>query len=158
MHYGYAFLQDFFKFDFTRDIDHTPEYFVRKNIKAFIDDAILIPHPVLPDTYNLTSSGFRKLKRFSGFLKTYFEAYSPALYFFKTYPQNAVKPKDRLKKILTRGNRMYKVNEIERKESLSKIYYQNAIDYFTSQGIKGSENKEKIDYFVERIQVHNNHI
>lgn len=158
LHSGYTFLQDFFKFDFTRDIDHTPEYFVRKNIKAFIDDAILIPHPVLPDTYNLTSSGFRKLKRFSGFLKTYFEAYSPALYFFKTYPQNAVKPKDRLKKILTRGNRMYKVNEIERKESLSKIYYQNAIDYFTSQGIKGSENKEKIDYFVERIQVHNNHI
>jgi glycerol-3-phosphate O-acyltransferase len=158
LHSGYAFLQDFFKYEFTYDIDHAPEYFVRKNIKAFIDDAILIPHPVLPDTYNLTSAGFRKLKLFSSFLKTYFEAYAPALHFFKTYPQNSMKSKDRLKKILTRGNRMYKVKEIERKESLSKIYYQNAIDYFTSQGIKGSENKEKIDYFVERIQIHINHI
>lgn len=158
LHSGYAFLQDFFKYEFAYDLDQTPEFFVRKNIKAFIEDAILIPHPVLPDTYNLTSSGYRKLKLFSSFLKTYFEAYTPALHFFKTYPQNALKPKERLKKILTWGNRMYKVKEIERKESLSNIYYQNAVDYFISQGIKGSENKEKIDYFEKRVQVHINHI
>ena len=48
---------------------------MRKTIKAFIDDAMLMPHPTLPDTYNITSAGFRKLKLFASFLRTYFESY-----------------------------------------------------------------------------------
>ena len=31
------------------------------HLKAFIDDAILMPHRSLPDTYNITATGFRKL-------------------------------------------------------------------------------------------------
>ncbi|MEJ2658378.1 MAG: 1-acyl-sn-glycerol-3-phosphate acyltransferase [Desulfobacterales bacterium] len=68
LHDDYKFLQYFFKYEFAYDVDKTPEYFVRKNLKAFIDDAILMPHPKLPDTYNLTSSGFRKLQLFSRFM------------------------------------------------------------------------------------------
>jgi glycerol-3-phosphate O-acyltransferase len=151
LHSGYAFLQELFKNEFASDLDRTPEYQVRKNIKAFIDDAILMPHPTLPDTYNLTSFGFRKLKDFASFLKTYLEAYTVTLDFFKRYHHNGISPKDQLRKIQTRGNRMYKLNEIANKESLSKIYYQNAVDFFLSQGIKSSDDQEKIEVFRNRI-------
>ena len=152
LHSGYGFLQEFFKNEFAYDVDRTSEYFLRKNIKAFIDDAILIPHPTLPDTYNLTSEGFRKLKLFSGFLKTYFESYWIVLNFFMRYPQNFIKTKNRLKKIESIGNRMFKRKEIERKEALSAINYKNAVDFFITHGVKGSDNNEKIEFYADAIQ------
>ena len=74
------------------------------------------------------------------------------LNFFMRNPQDAVKPKDRIKKITARGNRMYKRKEVERKEALSKVTYQNAIEFFTSKGIKGSDNTEKIEIYASAIQ------
>ena len=158
IHPGYSFLQEFFKNEFAYDVDKKLEYFVRKNIKAFIDDAILLPHPTLPDTYNLTSAGLKKLKIFSRFLKTPFESYWIVLNYFMRHPLNHDNKKDRLKKIQARGNRMYKRKEVERKEALSKINYQNAIDYFVAHGIKGSDDTEKIEYYSETIQKYLNHL
>jgi len=152
LHSSYTFLQEFFKNEFTHDVDHAPEYFVRKTIKAFIDEAVLMPHQTLPDTYNLTSAGHRKIKLFSNFLKTYFESYWVVLNFFMIYPKNHVEPKNRIKKIQSMGNRMYKRNEIERIESLSKVNYSNAVKYFISNGIRGSEDKEKIQIYADTIQ------
>ena len=57
-----------------------------------------------------------------------------------------------MKKIQSIGTRMYKRREIELKESLSKINYTNAIDFFASRGIRGSENQEKITPYSEAIQ------
>ena len=37
------------------------------------------------------------------------------------------------------GNRLYKNKGIERKESLSKVNFQNAIDFFIYHGIRGSD-------------------
>ena len=158
LHADYLALQYFFKYEFAYDVDSTAGYYVRKNIKAFIDDAILMPHPTLPDTYNMTSSGFRKLKLFSSFLKTYFESYWIVLNFFMQHPQDSIKIKDRLKKIDAIGNRMYKQKETERKESLSTINYSNGIDFFTTNGVKGSEDKEKIEYYTNEIQKYRNYI
>ena len=152
LHARYAFWQDFFKYEFAYDVDQIPEFYVRKCIKAFIDDAIVIPHQTLPDTYDVTPSGFRKLKLFALFLKTYFESYWIVINYFKRKPHNSLKAKDRLKKIAARGDRMYKRKEIERKEALSKINYQNAVDFFTSKGIKGADDSEKIDFYAEAIQ------
>ena len=151
LHADYKFMQHFFKFEFAYDIDKTPEYNVRKSIKAFIDDAILMPHQTIPDTYNITSSGFRKLRLFSIFLKTYFESYWIVLNFFQNNSLNSIDTKDRLKKIASNGSRMHKRHAIERPEALSKVSYQNALDFFTSQGIKGSENKEKIEFYAAGI-------
>jgi glycerol-3-phosphate O-acyltransferase len=158
LHADYTFLQDFFKYEFVHDIERTPEYFVRKNIKVFIDDAMLMPHPTLPDTYNLTSEGYRKLKLFASFLKSYFESYWIVLKFFTRNPSNSIKSKDRLKKIQARGNRMYKSKEIERKEAISKINFKNAVNYFTSQNLKGSEDTEKIEFFTDSIQKYLTHL
>jgi glycerol-3-phosphate O-acyltransferase len=151
LHADYNFLQYFFKYEFAYDVDKTPEYFVRKNLKAFIDEAILMPHPKLPDTYNLTSSGFRKLQLFSRFLKPYFESYWIVLNYFMKYPQNSTKAKERLKKIETIGNRMYKKKEVERIEALSIINYNNGIEFFNYNGVKGSDDNEKILFYADGI-------
>ncbi|MBN1932141.1 MAG: 1-acyl-sn-glycerol-3-phosphate acyltransferase [Desulfobacterales bacterium] len=158
LHSGYTFLQEFFKFEFAYNVDRTTESVVRKTIKSFIDDAILMPHPTLPDTYNLTSVGFRKLKFFSSFLKTYFESYWIALNFFMRYPKNSINAKERLKKIQVTGNRMYKRKEIERKESLSKINYENAIEFFITHNIRGSDDIEKIDFYADTIRRYLKHL
>jgi len=152
LHASYKFLQNLFKFEFAYDIDKSPEFYVRKSIKAFIDDAILMPHQTIPDTYNVTSAGLRKLRLYSIFLKTYFESYWIVLNFFQNHSQNSMKAKDRLKKIENSGKQMYKRREIERQEALSKVSYQNAIDYFTSKGIRGSDSTEPIKFYTEAIQ------
>jgi glycerol-3-phosphate O-acyltransferase len=152
LHARYAFWQEFFKCEFAYDMDNRPEFNVRKNIKAFIDDSIVIPHQTLPDTYDVTPSGFRKLKLFSLFLQTYLESYWIVLNYYMRNPQNSVKPKDRLKKITARGNRMHKRKEIERKEALSKVSYLNAVELFTLSGIKGSDDMDKIEIYADAIQ------
>ncbi|RPJ17888.1 MAG: glycerol-3-phosphate acyltransferase [Desulfobacteraceae bacterium] len=152
LHHGYAFQQNFFKYEFAYNIDKTPEYFIRKNIKAFIDDAILVPHPTLPDTYNITSSGLNKLKSFAVFLKPYYESYFVVLNYLMKTERNDIDAKERVKRIQTIGNRMYKNHEIERKEALSKVYYSNAIDFFNNKGIKGSDEIDKIKFYEDAIQ------
>ena len=158
LHSSYKFFQEFFKNEFTPDISKTPKNHVRKNIKAFIDDAILVPHPTLFDTYNVTSSGFRKLKLYSGFLRPYFESYWVVLAHFNRYPNNSVKAKDRLKKIQSLGNRMYKRQEIKLREAVSRVNFKNASDYFVQHGIRGSDDQEKIDFYYEKIQAYINYL
>ncbi len=149
---SYSFLQDLFQNEFAPDMDRSPEYFIRKNIKAFIDDAILMPHPTLPDTYNLTSSGFRKLKFFSNFLKPYFESYLVVLNYFRQNKIISDDPKVRKKKFEATGNRMYKNNEIELKEALSSINYNNADKFFITKGINGSNKGGKIDFYSDEMK------
>ena len=148
----YRFLQDFFKNEFAYDVDHSITEIIDKNIETFIQAGILLNHPTLPDTYNLTSAGLKKLKVYSGFLRAYFESYWIALNYFMRYSQNSVDPKDRLKKIQSVGNRMFKRNEIELEEALSRVNYDNAVGYFTSNGVKGLENIEKIEFYADEIQ------
>ncbi len=149
---GYIFLQDFFSNEFSSDPDKMPEHHVHKSIKAFINEAILMPHPTLPDRYNLTSAGFRKLKLFAGFLSAYFESYWVALHFFIRYPRDFVEAGDRVKKIQTMGNRMFKRKEIERPEALSLINCKNAVDFFISKGVKGSEDEEQAEFYKKKIR------
>ena len=63
-------------------------------------------------------------------------------------PENMIKP---VKKIESVGNRLYKNEEVERKEALSKVYYNNATNYFISRGITGPENEDGIAFFEEKI-------
>jgi len=152
LHTGYAFWQDFFKCEFAYDTENKPEFIVRKSIKVFIDNAIVVPHKTLPDTYDITPAALRKLNLFALFLKTYFESYWIVLSYYKRNPHNSANSKDRLKKIASRGNRMYKRKEVDRRESLSKVSYQNAVEFFTGKGIKGSDDTEKIKVYEEVIQ------
>lgn len=154
VHHHYAFLKEFFQLEFIFDPDDEIEKAVRKNIKAFIDDALLMPHPVMPDTYNLTSSGFRKLQLFAEFLAPYFDSYWVVLNFFMRYTDKSIFDiKDPIKKIQGMGNRMFKRQEITHIEGLSRINYKNAVSYFTQHGLINPEtDTEKLDYFVKKTQ------
>lgn len=146
LHADYKFLQDFFKYEFAYDVDQPPEFTVRKTLKAFIQEAILIPHRSLPDTYNITSAGFRKLLFFASFLKTYFESYWVVFSVLKAYGRRELVKKERVKKIRALGLRMYKQQEIERKEALSMVNYENGLAYFNYQKIRGKEDEEKLAF------------
>jgi glycerol-3-phosphate O-acyltransferase len=154
LHATYKFLTEFFENEFIFDYEQSIEYVVRKNIKAFIDDAIIMPHPTLPDTYNLTAAGFRKLNLFAAFLTPYFESYWVVLNFFMKYTkQSILEIKDHMNKIQSLGNRMYKRKEIERIEALSKLNYQNAVTFFIAHGITEPEkDKEKIEFYADIFQ------
>jgi len=152
LHSDYEFLQEFFKYEFAYDVDKTATFMVRKTLKAFIDDAILMPHRSLPDTYNITATGFRKLLYFASFLKTYFESYWVVLKVLKAYNRGTLVKKECMKSIRALGNQLYKQQEIERREALSQINYENGLTFFNFKGIRGAEDEKKIEYYTEVIQ------
>ena len=110
-----------------------------------------MPHQTLPDTYNVTAAGFRKLKHFSGFLINYLESYKVVLYFYKRHGRHSKSNKDRLKKIESIGRRLYKRNDIVRKEALSPVVYQNAIDFCSNRAIRGADDEDHICYYANAI-------
>lgn len=151
LHSRFQFHQNFFKYEFAYDVEKPPEHLVRKTIKAFIDDAILMPHRTIPDTYNITSTGLRKLKLFARFLKPYLESYRVVLIHMKQNKKKEMPRKKMVKSIQAIGEKMYKNNEIELIESISYINYQNGIQFFMSKGIKTSDHADKITDYEKMI-------
>ncbi len=149
---GYGFLQDLFKYEFSYDSDLDIESYVQQNLDAFMENGTLTFQPDPSNTYHLTESGTRRLKRFAIFLKSYFESYWIVLNYFMITPANTIKPKDRLKKIADTGEQMFKRNEITRKEALNNISFKNAVEFFTSRGVKGPEHMDRIEFYAEAIQ------
>ena len=148
----YEFLQTLLEVEFAVDGDKPPVLLISRTMTAFVNDAILVPHPTLPDTYNLTSAGFRKLGLFAQLLKPYLEAYLVVLQFLTKTPKADGTSKDRVKKIQSMGQRMYRFHEIDRLESLSKISYENALDQFASLGIRGAEDTDAIALHLEKLK------
>jgi len=154
LHTSYEFLQDLFANEFVFENERPVAHTVRKTLKSFIDDAILMPHPTLPETYNITSAGYRKLHMLAAFLAPFFDSYWVVLNYMRHYTKQPIyEVKDYIKKIQAMGNRMYKRNEINRKEALTKINYQNAVAYFTDKGLTSPEtDPESFDFYLEKIQ------
>ncbi|MEA2061566.1 MAG: 1-acyl-sn-glycerol-3-phosphate acyltransferase [Thermodesulfobacteriota bacterium] len=146
------FLEKFFIDEFSFNEEITGEYHISQCLKAFMEDGIIVPANKMEDRYNLTSEGFRKLKCFSGFLKPFLESYKTALEYFEKYPEDKHASKDRIKKIQSLGIKMYKRQEIQLKESLSKINYINACRFFMKNGVTGMEDKEEITRYKETIE------
>ena len=160
LHESYDFLQDLFSNEFVSGNDLPIAHTVRKTLKSFIDDAILMPHPTLPETYNITSAGYRKLHMFAGFLSPFLDSYWVVLNYMKHYTKQPIfEVKDYIKKIQAMGNRMYKRNEINRKEALTKINYQNAVKYFASKGLTNPDaDPEPFEVYYEKLQIYRRYI
>ncbi|MFH1981570.1 MAG: 1-acyl-sn-glycerol-3-phosphate acyltransferase [Pseudomonadota bacterium] len=157
LHVGYGFLADMFAGEFTFTQDHPPAYTVRKTVKAFIDDAILMPHPTLPDTYQLTASGHRKLAYFAGMIRPFLESYWVALMHLKGLkPEKAKKQIDH-KHIHATGLQLFKQQRIECSEALLAPNLTNAVEYFNRAGIRSADDAEAIEAtettLVELLQV-----
>ncbi len=147
----YAFLQDFFVDEFSFDEEMSCQEHIDHCLKAFVDQGIMVPHPLMPDTFNITSEGFRKLKLFSSLLNPFLESYKVALLFFETHPADKFDERERIRKIQALGVKMYKRQEIVLKESLSKINYINACNCLLNKGINGSEDLERIQDYTRII-------
>ena len=152
LHISYRFLQDLFKYEFAYDIEQPPEFYVRKSIKAFIDDAVLMPHPTLPDTYNITSSGLRKLRLYAGFLKAYFEAYLIVLTQLNRQKSSDVGYKEQAKKFAAQGARMLKRSEISCPEALSRVTFKNALSFFNNRDIECNEDEKEARPYEDAIK------
>ncbi len=151
LHNTYRDLQTLFSEEFNADPDHPPAFIVRKTVKAFIDNAILVPHPVMPDTYNLSSEGYRKLVFLAGYIEPFLESYKTALVYFSKNRRGHHDRSKMLKKMLVIGGRMHRQHEIRLKESISKANYANAANFFARQGVRGSEDEEKIRNWMDTI-------
>lgn len=155
---GYAFLKALFANEFCFDPKQTDEYQIRKTLKIFIDDAIIVPHPTLPDTYNLTSPGFRKLQFFSGLLTSLFEAYAVALSYYDHLPEKFPSKKERIKSMRSLAQYMLKKKQIDRTESISEAYLYQADTIFTHLGFQKPNNSEKCKNYFQKIQHYLNHL
>ena len=144
LHDTYRRLQDLFAEEFNPDPEHPPAYIVRKTVKVFIDNAILVPHQMMPDTYNLSSEGYRKLVFFAGYVEPFLESYRTALVYFAKNRRNHHHRAKMLKKMLAIGNRMHRQSEIRLRESITKANYDNAITFFGKNKVRGSEDEEHI--------------
>ncbi|MCP4749073.1 MAG: glycerol-3-phosphate acyltransferase [Desulfobacteraceae bacterium] len=156
LHNQYKYLQNLLQYEFAYDIDNTHEHHVRKCLKAFIDDAILMPHATLPDTYQITSAGLRKLKLFARFLKPYVESYLVVLNYFKQTAKNSHSQKERIKRIQALGRTMLKKQEIDLPEAISKMNFENGITSFSSLKIRGLEDGELIEPVEKKLRYYLN--
>jgi len=149
---SYAFIQTLFSNEFIPSLEIPSEQLVRKSLKTFIDEAAIVPHPTLPETYNVTSAGFRKLKTFSLFLASYLESYLVVATFYKDPEARSMDPRERIKKIQALGAQMHKKNIIERKEALSKLNFMNAVDVFQSNELKKAGHDEGFAFYAGEIE------
>lgn len=144
----YQFLEKIFIDEFFFDEETTYEKDIEQCIKGFLNDGILVPESVESDMFRITSQGLRKLKWFAAFLQPFFESYKTALlYFEKLEPEDQHEKKERIKKIHSLGTKLYKGKSITHKESLSQINYKNAAKFFIQNGINGSQDHIKIEYY-----------
>ena len=154
----YGFLQDLFQNEFASGNGEATDTRIRKTIKAFIADAILVPHPKLPDTYNLTSEGFRKLKCFAGLMAPFLESYLIVLQYFKNTTPPPEDGAVQLKQIQQLGVKLYKRQEVVRKEALSRINYLNAVDFYLKSGIRRVDDAAALRKTVEAIRTYMKHL
>jgi glycerol-3-phosphate O-acyltransferase len=78
------------------------------------------------------------------FLKTLLESYGIVAHYLMQTPTDTGEIKDRIKKIVALGRRMHRHKEIDHIEAISKIAFENALEYFTAAGIQGSEDRDLI--------------
>ena len=152
LHLNYRFLRDLFKYEFAYDIEKPAEFYVRKSIKALIDDAALMPHATLPDTYHITSAGLRELQLYARFTKSYLEAYLVVLTQIGRQKSGDVGYKEHTKKATALGGRMLKRGEITCPEALSQVTFKNARNFFNSRGIESIEDDEAARPYREAVQ------
>ena len=139
LHQDFEVLQDLLAFDLSPQPDPPAAVVVRKTIKAFVDDAILVPHADLPDTYGLTACGYRKLLLWAGLVAALLESYAMVLEILMTVEEGRRKRRDPLQRIRAGGRRMLRRGLVGRSESLAAGNLTNAMAFFASRGNRGPQ-------------------
>ncbi|MCG8568014.1 MAG: 1-acyl-sn-glycerol-3-phosphate acyltransferase [Desulfobacterales bacterium] len=145
----YKFLQTMFTDEFSFNEDITCEEQISRSLKGFVNEGILVPDTHRPDLFNLTSKGLRKLKWIAAFMAPFFQSYHTTLLYLEKEKKEITDPKERGKKILSFGGKMYKKKQIPSRESVSLINYRNAAAFFEKNGIKSSQDQGEIDHYKQ---------
>ncbi len=152
LHTEVEWFQDLFQHEFVFDSDIPAAAHVRRMLKILMEDAVLIPHPSLADSFNVTAAGFRKLKLYAMFVKPLLESYWVVAQFLMQTPREETSGKERGRKIGALGSRMLRRKEIDHREALSRIAYENALQYFAGLGVHGAEEREQAAAAAALIQ------
>jgi glycerol-3-phosphate O-acyltransferase len=118
--------------EFPPDVVHDLTWRLRKTLKAFMDDAIIMPHAHLPDTYRLTAAGRRQLVLLAGLLKALLESYwiTATAHLQAASKNGHQKLTLNGKQIHQVGKRLYKQKRIDGIEALSPPVFQSAAGHY----------------------------
>jgi len=132
-----AFMKKFFKFEFVYDNELSNEEMVAGVLATFESMGLMVvlEQGSADQPYVLTHKGLRAAYSFHNLLRNYFEGYWLVLRAFRYLHKKSYTEKDFIKKILALGQKVLKLELIERPESLSKIMFSSALKYYVEQGL-----------------------
>jgi len=131
-----AFMKDFFKFEFVYDAEVSDYQQVRKVLDIFEEQGWLRRlEPGEDKPYLMTHKGLQVAQSLSGLLRCTFEGYWVVLRSLHYLEKRPYQQKEFVKKILATGQKMQKLELIERPEANSKLIYLNALQYFAEKGV-----------------------
>ena len=137
------FFRDFFKFEFVYNADEDLGETINQVIAYCLSQRFIIEASSQFHTYRITHQGLKALSCFASLLRSYLESYWIVLRATKYLEKKPLSEKDFLKKINSMGNKLYKLELVERFESISRITFENAVKFFCEKdAIKKSENHE----------------
>jgi glycerol-3-phosphate O-acyltransferase len=130
----FDFLKDFFKNEFIFDtiapqtqVDEILEYFCFRGVVVKLDSQTA--------AYTLSASGLKELAYFANLLYNYFESYWIVFRSIKYLQKKHRSEREFLKRCQSIGQKLFKMGEVERAESLSEATFQNALKLFGEKGI-----------------------
>jgi glycerol-3-phosphate O-acyltransferase len=137
------FFRNFFKFEFVYDADENLAETIDKVLSYYTSQGFVTRVKTQDNTYRITHQGLIALSCFAGLLKSYFESYWIVLRATKYLANKTLTEKDFIKKVNSLGNKLYKLEIVERFESISRITFENGIKFFCEKGaIKKTEKHE----------------
>ncbi len=151
------FMKKFFKFEFVYDNELSIEKMVNEVLEAFSSLGLVVSteQSQSEQPYVLTHRGMQAAHSFHNLLRNYFEGYWVVLRAFRYLHKKPYNEKDFIKKILSLGQKLLKLELIERPESLSKMISGNALKFYVEQGLlekrreKESDEEEAPEQYVE---------
>ncbi len=137
------FFKDFFKFEFVYDADENTTETISQVIDYYLSQGFITSLDNQKNTYRISHQGLKALSCFASLLRSYFESYWILLRAIKYLSQKPYSERDFYKKINSLGNKLYKLEIVERFESISRITFENALKFFCEKGaIKRNDMRE----------------
>ncbi|MCU0572799.1 MAG: 1-acyl-sn-glycerol-3-phosphate acyltransferase [Syntrophobacteraceae bacterium] len=147
-----AFMKNFFKYEFVYDNELKDEDLVAGVLRIFEERDWLHRLGENDQPFILSHSGHRAAHAFHGLLRSYFEGYWLVLRAFRYLQKKPYSEKDFMKKVFNLGQKTLKLELIDRPESVSKIMFGNALNYYLERGLiekkveedKGKEKSQEV--------------
>jgi glycerol-3-phosphate O-acyltransferase len=144
----YEFLKELFKYEFVYPDEDTEEK-QRKRALAYFEHA---RHFGDAGRFTLTEKGRRELAYFSALVANFIESYWIVLRALSSLPEEIYAEKDLIQRLARFGERLYKIGEVRRPESMSRLNYASALRFFEDKGlIVRKDNRVEINSDADKM-------